>query len=218
MFSPRPADGLPPHAEITALEEHALLSRALGGDANAWTLFYARYSRIVSFAVSRVLRRYLGAFAEADLADLAAEVWAALLADDRRKLRCYDPARCRLSSWLALLATNCTIDQLRLGAGPGPRSDDDDALTAIADARPSADELVAARQQAALARRALAQLKAQERTFVLDCLDAHTAADELAHRLGISVNTVHSRKFKIREKLTRIVRRIERDARLRPAA
>jgi RNA polymerase sigma factor (sigma-70 family) len=60
-------------------------------------------------------------------------------------------------------------------------------------------------EDAELARRALGQLSAEERQFVLSCFHDERSPIDLAEDLGIAVNTVYSRKFKIREKLVRIV-------------
>lgn len=188
-------------------EEMALLRRVLEGNQTAWVGFCQRYESLIVSCVLRVLRRYGVAFNADDLADLVAEVWVALLRDDMRKLRLYDPERgYRLASWVGLLATNCTIDQLRLRGGDSTSFLED--LTCaesllVERARP--DEGIEQQETADLARRAMSQLSQEERRFVVSCFHEERAPSELARDLGIAVNTVYSRKFKIREKLVRIV-------------
>ena len=70
-------------------------------------------------------------------------------------------------------------------------------------------DTVEARQEAELARAALAQLSGDERDFVVDCFREERSPEELARALGVTTNTVYSRKFKIREKLCKIVRSLE---------
>ena len=99
-------------------EELQLLRRVLKGDSKAWTTFCQRFEGLIVGCVLRVLRRYNATFNSDDLADMVAEVWVTLLRDDMRKLHLYDPKRgYRLASWLGLIASNCTIDQLRLRSG-----------------------------------------------------------------------------------------------------
>lgn len=195
-----------PQTAAQKREELQLLRQVLDGDEKAWTTFCHRYEGLMVGCVLRVLRRYNATFNSDDLADMVAEVWVTLLRDDKRKLRLYDPKRgYRLASWLGLLATNCTIDQLRLRSSETSYLEDlsgaDQLL--VDGARP--DSGIEQRESVELARRALRQLTAEERQFVLSCFHDERPPAELAEDLGIAVNTVYSRKFKIREKLIRIV-------------
>jgi RNA polymerase sigma-70 factor (ECF subfamily) len=188
-------------------EEGQLLRRVLRGDERAWNEFSRRFENLIVACVIRVLRRYGASFNAEDLADLVAEVWLVLLRDDKRKLRLYDASRgYRLASWLGLMATNCTIDQLRLrGCECSYLEDLSGADRLLVDDSPAPDGGLEARETMGLARRALDALSADERAFVVACFHEERPPEELAQELGISVNTVYSRKFKIREKLCHIV-------------
>jgi RNA polymerase sigma-70 factor (ECF subfamily) len=191
-------------------EELDVLDRVLGGDRSAWMTFCQRYENLIVGCVLRALRRYNAAFTSEDLADMVAEVWVTLLRDDMRKLRLYDPERgYRLASWLGLIATNCTIDQLRLRGSETSYLEDmacPDQLL-VDPSRP--DKGIEERQTAQMARRALGRLSVEERRFVLHCFHEERSPAELARTLGIAVNTVYSRKFKIREKLVRIIAELD---------
>lgn len=187
-------------------EEQQLLRRVVRGDERAWREFSRRYENLIVSCVVKVLRRYSACFSAEDLADLVAEVWVALLRDDMRKLRLYDAGRgYRLASWVGLMATNCTIDQLRLRAVEHTYLDDIAGVERLLVADEGPDSGLEAEETAELARRALAKLSFEERRFVLSCFHEERRPEELAEELGITVNTVYSRKFKIREKLVRIV-------------
>lgn len=187
-------------------EELDLLQKVLDGKQSAWTTFCQRYESLIIGCTLRVLRRYNASFNSEDLADMVSEVWVTLLRDDMRKLRLYDPDRgYRLASWLGLLATNCAIDQLRLRASETTYLEDltcaDQLL--VDSSRP--DSGIEQEEAASMARRALGKLTFEERQFVFSCFHEERDPAELARDLGIAVNTVYSRKFKIREKLVRIV-------------
>jgi RNA polymerase sigma-70 factor, ECF subfamily len=186
-------------------EEKRLLGRVIKGDPKAWGEFSRRYEHLIVSCVIRVLRRYSAAFSSEDLSDLVAEVWVVLLRDNMRKLRLYDPQRgYRLASWVGLMATNCTIDQLRLRANDCAYLEDIAGVDRLLVDSCQPDVGIEEQEAACLAREALDRLSAEERAFIVSCYHEERSPEELAAELGITVNTVYSRKFKIREKLVRI--------------
>src|SRR5215471_5085162 len=139
-------------------EEIALLKALLNGRRDRWTEFTRRYERLITSCVLRTLRRYDAVFSRDDLEDLVGEVWVALLRDDLKKLRAYRPEKgFRLASWIALIATNTTIDRLRA------RQAEDTYLEDLAAPDPASvanepDEDAMQRQRAELAQAALDEL------------------------------------------------------------
>jgi len=202
-----------------SIEERQLLNSLLRGrnqqeKQRRWSEFVHRYERLITSCVLKVLRRYGAVFTSEDLDDLVGDVWLTLLRDDMRKLRQYDESRgFRIASFIGLVATNTTIDHLRArqAQGLGMTS----PLDEILEGHVSAAAVVSPRdnleveEQAELARRALDRLSSDERAFVVECFHAERSPEELARRLGVTTNTVYSRKFKIREKLARIVSALE---------
>jgi RNA polymerase sigma-70 factor (ECF subfamily) len=178
-----------------------------------WNGFVLRYQRLVSACILRTLKRRHVAHSQADIDDLAAELWLLLLRGDRRKLRQYDPTRgMRLSSYLALLATNLTRDHLRTRQAKQARlTQPDDTLGELpreGDGDGDRDVCEALRR-AQLAQRALAHLSVQEQEFVVEAFHAERPPRELARRLGLSTNTIYARKFKLRAKLAELVAAME---------
>ncbi|MCA9664460.1 MAG: sigma-70 family RNA polymerase sigma factor [Myxococcales bacterium] len=193
-------------AAARRLEEQQLLRAALGGDDSAWQSFCARYDGFIAGCVVRVLRRYNISLTTEDLGDLVSEVWIALLRDDRRKLRLYDPSRgCSVSSWVGLIATNTIIDYLRVKYTANAYLEDSPQVASTLVERRGPDTQLELRELADIARAALACLRPDEQRFVSYCYHEERNPADIAAELGISVNTVHSRKFKLRQKLIRIV-------------
>ena len=174
-----------------------------------WGEFVRRYERLITSCVLKVLRRYGALFTAEDLADLVGEVWLTLLRDDMKKLRQYDESRgFRIASFIGLVATNTTIDHLRARqADTHPLDEVMEQNAAFGAIMPR--DTVEDHEQALLARRALDRLSVDERAFVVECFHAERSPEELARRLGITTNTVYSRKFKIREKLAKIVANLD---------
>jgi RNA polymerase sigma factor (sigma-70 family) len=201
-------------ARGNSAEEMALLQALLQATKKVqhdrlWADFVQRYERLIISCVVKALRRYGATFSRDDLDDLVGDVWLVLLREDMKKLRQYDATRgFRIASFLGLLATNATIDHLR--ARQAEATPLDDVIEDYASMRAEAPrDTVEAREEAELARAALAQLSGDERAFVVDCFRDEVAPEDLARSLGVTTNTVYSRKFKIREKLQKIVRSLD---------
>ena len=194
-----------------SLEEKQLLHALLRGRNRCahqrhWAEFVHRYERLITSCVLKVLRRYGAVFSSEDLDDLVGDVWLTLLRDDMKKLRQYDESRgFRIASFIGLVATNTTIDHLR--ARQAETAPLDEVCESVASVSPR--DTVEVEEQAQLARAALDRLSSDERAFVVECFHAERSPEELAKKLGITTNTVYSRKFKIREKLQKIVRSLD---------
>lgn len=196
-------------AEETALLQGLLRAAGRAQQDRLWGEFVRRYERLIVSCVVKSLRRYGATFSRDDLDDLAGDVWLTLLRDDMRKLRQYDATRgFRIASFLGLVATNVTIDHLRARQAEATPLDDvlEDYVSLRAE--PLRDT-VEEREEVELARAALAQLSNDERAFVVDCFHDERSPEEMARALGVTTNTVYSRKFKIREKLQKIVRTLD---------
>lgn len=192
--------------KTTHQSELALLERVLAGDGDAWADFCRRYENLIVGCVLRVLRRYGATFTHADLADMVAEVWVALLRDDRKKLRLYQADRgYQLTSWIGLIATNSTIDQLRLRQAETSYLEDISGADRILVDLGRPDTDLELHEAAELARRALSCLSDEEQAFVASCYHEERPPTEMAAELGVTVNTIYSRKFKVRQKLVRII-------------
>lgn len=192
-------------------EELALLAEVLAGNRGAWERFSQRYQALIAACVRKVLHRYSARYDHDDLADLIADVWIALLKDDRRKLHQYDSERgYRLSSWVGLIATNTTIDALRARTTSPSFIEDMEGFAErhLVEWR-SPQRVVELSDAARLAKAALEQLDDDERRFVIACFHEEQPPAALAAELGVSVNTVYSRKFKVRAKLVRIAEHME---------
>ena len=190
--------------------EIELLAEVLGGKSKAWEELQQLYQGLVRACVRRALLRYHAEHNSEDIDDLVADTWLILLQNDKARLRRFDPSRgTKLSSWIGLLTTNHVIDQLR-------RQRRHESLDELADllqprdTRLSPQRLLERRQEQALANAALASLTRDEQRFVTACFRDERSPARLAAELGISLNTVYSRKFKVRVKLSRLVAKLDR--------
>lgn len=191
------------------MPEEELLRAVVGNQPGAWIGFYARYERLIITCIKKVLHRYTALYADEDIEDMVNTVCLNLVKDDFRKLRTYDAARgYKLSSWVGLIATNTAHDALRrrepIHASLDQR-EEDEAPTEYPDAGPTPGDSMEKREQWDALVAAIRELPESDQEFLALYYDQEMDPEEIARRMGISVNTVYSRKNKVREKLRRIV-------------
>ncbi len=196
-------------AKFQEMAEPDLVAAVLAGEPGAWAAFYARYERLIISCVRKVLVRYGAFHTEEDIEDLVSNTALNIVKDDYKKLRAFDANRgYRLSSWIGLLATNTAYDALRQrppAALSLDEGDDDGAPHQVpAEVEDPAERLVRGEQHRQM-EQAMAQLSPSEQLFVRYYFEDELEPEQIAQLMRISVNTVYSRKNKVREKLRRIV-------------
>lgn len=112
-------------------EPEADLVRACAeGDAAAWERFVDRYGALIGSLARRMLARRTGLASDADVDEVAAGVFLALLKGDRRLLRRYRP-EFRVSTYLGVICRTEASRYLRTSRrGPALLGDDVDAAGA----------------------------------------------------------------------------------------
>jgi RNA polymerase sigma-70 factor (ECF subfamily) len=194
-----------------ALSDEELIQAVLGREPAAWPTFFARYERLVASCIRKVMLRYGAHFNEEDLEDLVSATALNILKDDYKKLRAFDASRgYKLSSWVGLIATNTAHDALRRRAPTEVWSAvalDDTAPLKLESDQALASEVLETDEEMRELRGAVAQLSASDQLFVDYYYVQELEPEVIAQLMSISINTVYSRKNKVREKLRLIVSR-----------
>jgi RNA polymerase sigma-70 factor, ECF subfamily len=193
-----------------ALSDEELVQAVLAREPAAWPTFFAKYERLVVSCIRKVMRRYGAAFNDEDIEDLVSATALNIVKDDYKKLRAFDPARgYKLSSWIGLIATNSAHDALRRRAPTevwtATALDDTAPVPPLQSEAPLASETLEAEDEARALRAAIAELSPSDRLFMDYYYVQELEPEVIARLMAISVNTVYSRKNKIREKLRMIV-------------
>ncbi len=207
-FLPQMGRALPTHREIVDInraertaQETDLVARLLKDEPSAWRYFTAEYSRVIIGCIRRVLARFTRVTSDHDVDEVYARFCFELLANDRKKLRAFDPEKGgRLSTWVGLLAKNATYDYLRRlkrdrVCEPLPESDSFQADSE------SPFEQVVLQQRAALTSATLRQLSDRDREFVDLYFAQGMEAEDIAKLMNISVKTVYTKRHKITARL-----------------
>lgn len=199
-----------------ALSDDELVQAVLAREPAAWPTFFARYERLVIGCVRKVMIRWGASFNEEDLEDLVSVTALNIVKDDYKKLRAFDPKRgYKLSSWIGLIATNSAHDSLRRRAPTEVWSAvalDDTAPVALESESALGSDRLEAQDETRELNAAIAELSASERLFVSYYYMQELEPEVIARLMSISINTVYSRKNKIREKLRAIVSRNQESA------
>lgn len=192
-----------------AFTEKQLIEGILAGNEYAWTEFHVRYRMLITKCISKVALRFSQVLCEDDVSEVYASLVLKLMENDMYKLRCYDPRRgCCFSTWLGMLAINACYDHLRsVRREPNfaPLSEADNLSCARSD---PLDSLEQKRFEKVLEEK-LANLTDKDRQFVRLYFLHGFNAEQVAHRLRISVKTVYSKKHKIRSRLERLVQHLD---------
>jgi RNA polymerase sigma-70 factor (ECF subfamily) len=197
------------------LPDGELVKAVIAREPAAWPGFFAKYERLIVACVRRALRRYGASHSEEDIEDLVSQTAFNLVKDDYKKLRTFDPDRgYKLSSWVGLIATNTALDALRR-RGPtdvwaaASLDDTDPVVPTLAAGEAGPGESLDRKDEIRLVQSAIGELSDTDRLFLEYYYVEELEPEEISRLMGISLNTVYSRKNKIREKLARHVREAE---------
>jgi RNA polymerase sigma-70 factor (ECF subfamily) len=180
----------------------------------AWQVFFKKHERLILACLRRVYSRYHVPLPQEEMEDLVGAVCLDLVRDDYKKLRLFDPDRgYRLSSWVGLIATNVAHDALRRRAPAATSADDAESpISELRSPLPDPLEQADQRQQVEILARAVSLLSGTEQEFIRRYYLEGQSPEEIAETTGVSVNTVYSRKNKVRAKLLRLVADLTRPA------
>lgn len=188
---------------LESLSEIELRDRMLTRDEGAWREFHRRYDRLVWMQIHRLGAAFPRSLGAADLDEIHANLYAALLSNGMHRLRYWEPGKgTRLATWIALLTTNIARDYLRAVARrPGASPIEAHAATLRSDADPV--EHASARQACARLGEAMLDMSARDRSVLLKVYLEEASPDEVAAAFGMSVKTVYTRTHRIRHALRR---------------
>ncbi|MBN2724725.1 MAG: sigma-70 family RNA polymerase sigma factor [Deltaproteobacteria bacterium] len=187
-----------------------MISRLLSGDESVFPEFYSRYFKLVISCVRKVFVKHFVDFSEEEVDDTTGHVFLNLVKDDYRKLRLYDNDRgYKFSSWIGLISTNTAYDILRKRkADTSSLNDDNKYIPEPRSSEMTPPEEMLHKERINFLLVAVEQLSDQEKRFLELSYEHDLSPEEIAFQMGLSLNTVYSKKNKIKVKLTAIVKEL----------
>lgn len=205
--SPTDLTSTEPTELSTVDAEAALVARMIEGEANAWREFQVKYDRLIYRCITKVTARFAARLSTDDVKEIYATLLLQLLANDKHKLRTFDPQRGnRFGSWVGLLAINAAYDHLRSIRRDAHRAPLTEA-EGLSSETPDPHDLCELRQRAGLVESLMAEFSAKDRQFVELYFGEGLKPEEVAVRMQISVKTVYSKKHKIQSRLEALLGR-----------
>lgn len=214
--------------------ESTLLELLLARHEGAWSEFIRRYRSLIYHCINRVLKRHVRGAMETEADEIYSEVLMMLVDNDMNKLRIYNPRRgYKLGTWVGMLSANAARDYLRcakqrpwltyhveLNPEVQPALHSGFFLehgSLFASSRTPLDRLLDKERWSHLEALA-AEFSNKDRRFLQLYYTRGFEADGVAECLSVSVNTVYSKKHKIRKHLRRGVRDAGRTSAIRDLA
>lgn len=189
-----------PTPEQSALSDDlALVAACVAGDEAAWERFYARYQAGVLASAERACRRWGVSDPRALAHDVAAELFAHLLADERRALQGY-AGRARISSWLRVLTSRRAARLLRRQR-PGALDEGFDAAAG----GPSPSEVAQVSEAQEALRATLARLAPRDRLALQLFYEGDKSYQEVAAALDLPVKRIGTLLARARARLAKIL-------------
>ena len=182
-------------------DEQELIQGLLADDEASWRRFNDEYSRLIYRCITRVTARFSAVIGPEDVREVYAMLFVQLLANDKKKLRSFEPDRgSRFSSWIGMLAIHIAYDYLR-GLKREPKRGCLSEAECIATDSPDPHDVCVVRERARLVGQLLGGFSTKDREFISLYFGQGLEPDVIAKRMGISVKTVYSKKHKIRTRL-----------------
>jgi RNA polymerase sigma-70 factor (ECF subfamily) len=198
-----------PELTVDRDEDRVLVAALLKDEPAAWRELTRRHGVQIRRAIIKVTARFRSVLSTDDADEIYSLFCVQLLNNDKHKLRSFDPTRgIPLSGWLSMLATHAAYDLLR-SRRREPKSDIDTALDVVQSPIPDPYSCCAARHQAEQVANLMAELSERDREFVLLYFGEGLEAEQVAERMGININTVYSKKHKLRAKLVMMLEQFD---------
>lgn len=178
-------------------EELSLVKACADGDAQAWRRFHARFEPAVLRTAERTLAR-LGADDPGERArDVAADVFAEVLADERAALRRFE-GRSSVATWLAVLARRRAARTLRRRAQVAL-----DEPTDVVDRAPSPEQVAQQHELARLVDEHVQELAPRDRLALQLFYEGNRSYREVAAAIDVPINRIGTLLARARQRLAR---------------
>lgn len=196
---PRPVDCV--DETWSSDEELRLLEGMIRDEEAAWREFNTRYARLIYRCITRVTARFTAVVGPDDVREIYAMLCMQLLANDKRKLRSFEPGRGnKLGSWIGMLSIHTAYDYLR-GLKREPKRGCLSEAESLSSELPDPYDVYVMRQRASIVGSLLSGFSDKDREFIGLYYGEGLEPEQIAERMGISVKTVYSKKHKIRSRL-----------------
>jgi RNA polymerase sigma-70 factor (ECF subfamily) len=192
-------------------DEKKLLTKCLARDKKAWDTFVERYNHLISHAIVQTLNKYSSAPRDQEIPDLFNTVFVLIMEDDYKKLRQFQ-WRCKLSSWLYIIAVRATIDFLRKQSDDlslnGTTAEEISIRDGIRNGNPLPDDIIELNEKKEIIEQTKKMLTSNERFFAELYYICELSPTEIARIMNTTENNVYQLNSRVREKMKKIAEKL----------
>jgi len=189
-------------------DDNSLLEKCLAQEKKAWDSFVDRYNRLIYKSIVQTLKKYSFTIENQIVDDLFQTVFLSLVEFNCKKLRQYK-GKCKLSSWLHIIAVRITIDFLRKQSIHcslnGETKEEKSIKESIANGNPLPDELIDQEEEKMIFNKIISKLNTREQLFVELYYSRELPSAKVGRIMNITPNNVYQIKSRVREKMKTIV-------------
>lgn len=186
-----------------------LITRCINGNQGAWDIFVRRYSRLVYYSIIKTLKSYKNSFQQEDIEDIFNNIFLSLIEHNYKRLRRFDPRHgCTLSSWIRLISIRQTIDFLRAQRHHFSLEDEIrpcQSTRTLGDNPIGVADRIEQTEVEDLMEEAIETLPSSDKLFIELYYEKELTPERIADIMNVSINTIYSKKNRIREKIKRIL-------------
>lgn len=173
----------------------------IDNDNNSWKLFYYNYRKLILSTITRITQRFSSCITPEDIEEIFGNVILNLLANNREKLKMFDPAKgYKFSSWITLITINTTYDYLRKIARISAKTESLSSYPYAVEIHGNEKLPFEYVEKMELLKRVddyFMSLSEKDKAFVYLYYRLNLNPRKIASILGISVKTVYTKKHKI---------------------
>lgn len=194
-------------------DDFKLLTECTSGNREAWDIFVKRYSKLVYYSITKTLKSYISYLPQEDVEDIFNNIFLSFIENNYKKLRQFEARHgCTLSSWVRLISIRYTIDFLRSQRKHISMNDDSNTRRPFIDTLPtnqvSFEKQIEFTETERAIKMAMDALPSSDKLFVKLHYEKELPPEEIASIMNISVNTVYSKKNRIKEKIKKILKKM----------
>jgi RNA polymerase sigma-70 factor (ECF subfamily) len=192
-------------------DEKKLLKKCLARDKKAWDTFVERYNHLISHAIVQTLNKYSFAPRDQEVPDLFNTVFLSIIEDDYKKLKQFQ-WKCKLSSWLYIIAVRATIDFLRKEPGDlslnGATPEEKSLREHTTNGNPLPDDIIELNEEKEIIEQTKKMLTSKERFFAELYYICELSPTEIARIMNTTENNVYQLNSRVREKMKKIAEKL----------
>ena len=184
---------------LSLSDERKLVRRCVQQDKKAWDIFVDKYNRVISHSIVQTLNKYASPLENKIVDELFNTVFLSLLENNCKKLSQFQ-WKCKISSWLHLIAVHITIDYLRKQSKDisldGETDDETPLKDRLKNGNPLPDDVIGEKEERVIFEQMKKSLTPREQLFLELYYNRELSRSEISRIMNITENGRHRRQLK----------------------